>query len=622
MPSVSDILHSAPHQPGVYLMKNKRLGVFYVGKAKDLHKRMHQYINPGGDDRLFVQILDRILDEVEFFITATEKEALILENTLIKKFRPRYNVRIKDDKNFFSLRIDLAQTFPRLEVVRSRKKDKALYFGPYSSAGQARQMIRLINKHFMLRDCTDAVFSAAKRPCLRHQMGRCHGPCSLPVDPETYAAEIRRVKLFLEGRKDQLIDELTALMHEASENMEFERAAQIRDQLAAISGSVERQVADLSRNVDWDVIGFARTDEEAICVVLRVRGGVVRGRDAFPLSCRAMPDLDIIESFLQEYYQEAWPLPEHIVLPFEPREPAVMQEWLSERRERKVTLSAAERGVPARLLAIANANAKQEMAERTARADGKQHVLESLKTLLHLKNLPVRIECGDISNIQGALAVGSLVCFLDGRKATDQYRRYKITLPQQPDDFAMMREMLMRRFTRGLEENQLPDLLVVDGGKGQLSVALDVLRELNIVTVDVVSLAKSKLKESVADGEIAEQFEGKMRTPERVFLPNRKNPVLLRPGTAELGLLQQLRDEAHRFAITYHRLLRSKRNLKSGLLDIPGVGPKRARALLKHFGSLKRVREASLADIAAVEGFNEKLAGDIKRHLEGGATPD
>lgn len=616
-PTVADILGAAPHQPGVYLMSNNRMGVFYVGKAKDLHKRMRQYINPGGDERLFVKILDHILDSVEFFITSSEKEALILENTLIKTHRPRYNIRIKDDKNYFSLRIDLEQLFPRLEVVRYRRKDKALYFGPYSSGSKARQMIRLVNKHFMLRDCTDQAFSRATRPCVRHQMGRCHGPCSLPVAPELYRTEINRVRLFLEGRKDLLVSELEPLMREAAQAMEFERAARIRDQIAAIAGSVEKQVADLSRNVDWDVIGWKREDEEAVFVVLRVRDGVVRDRDAFPVSCRALADIPVMEGFLQAYYQEAWPIPERVILPFEPSDMGALKEWLSERRERKVTLTAAERGVPARLLAIANANAAQEFGQRRQREAGNAQVLQSLQQLLNLRALPRRIECVDISNIQGTAAVGSVVCFIEGIKATEGYRRYKIATVEGADDFAMMREVLTRRLRRGLEDGDLPDLLIVDGGKGQLNVARSVLRELGAESVDVVSLAKSRLKPDTEEGGSSPTFEGKRRSPERVFLPGRKNPVVLKPGTAELGLVVQLRDEAHRFAITYHRSLRRSRTLKSALLDIPGVGPARARALLRHFGSLKRVREAKPEAIAALEGFSLPLAEAITKALKG-----
>lgn len=616
MSKVYEILHTAPHKPGVYLMKNAKGKVFYVGKAKDLHNRMHQYINPSSDTRHFVQILDDILYSVEFFITESEKEALLLENTLIKKHYPKHNVLIKDDKNYFSIRLKIKEPFPRLEVVRKRKKrDNALYFGPYSSATMARKMIKLVNKHFMLRDCSDKSFKKMTRPCVRHQMGRCHGPCCLPVEVETYRKEIERVKLFLEGKKELLIEQLTPLMQEASAELNFELAAKIRDQIAAVSGSLEKQVADLSRNVNWDVIGFHRENELATFAVVRIRDGVIRGRNAFDVSCRAISDITVVDGFVKQYYEDAWPLPKKVILPLLPDGWQTLAEWISDRAGHKVEISVAERGAPNRLAKIARANAEQQFFERLSKHADTMKTLEILRRKLSLRNLPKRIECIDISNIQGTLAVGSVICFTDGLADKNNYRKYKIKTLSSPDDFAMMKEVLTRRFKRGLEEDNLPDLLVVDGGKGQLAQATTILDELGINNVDVVSLAKSRLKDGVGEGQIAEQFEGKMRTPERVFLPKVKNPVILKPGTSELGLLMQVRDEAHRFAITYHRQLRSKKNLRSGLLDIPGIGTKRAKQLLTHFGSLKKVREAKAVDIAALTGFNENLAEEILRHL-------
>lgn len=615
MASVSDILHKAPHRPGVYLMKNTRGKVFYVGKAKDLHKRMHQYINPGSDTRTFVQILDRILASAEFFITASEKEALILENVLIKKHQPRYNVLIKDDKTYFSLRLDLKPDYPRLDVVRGRKRKQVIHYGPYSSAKKARAMLRLVNKHFMLRDCSDQIFAKATRPCVRHQMGRCHAPCSLEVSRETYHEEVKRVRLFLEGRKELLLAELEPMMKEAAGVLDFERAARIRDQISAVNGSLEKQVVDLSRDEDWDVIGWKREGETATFALIRLRDGVIRGREAFDVTCRALPDSAVISGFVSRYYEEAWPLPKRVLLPSLPEDALTLSQWLSEKRGSKVEVVVAERGAPARLASIAGANADQEFFERHSGQAERKRTLEKLKRILSLKKTPRRIECVDISNFQGSLAVGSMVCFIDGEMAKNEYRRYRIQSMESPDDFGMMREVLSRRFHRGLQEDNLPDLLVVDGGKGQLNVARAIFKELGVASVSVVSLAKSRLKDQVGAGELADEFEGKLRTPERVYLPQVKNPVLLKPGTAELSLLQRLRDEAHRVAITYYRKLHSKRNLRSGLLEIPGIGPKRARLLLRSFGSLKRVRDAEIAEIAKLEGFNTKLAEAVKTYL-------
>ncbi len=615
MATVREILHGAPHKPGVYMMKNARGRVFYIGKAKDLHNRMHQYITPNSDTRPFVLILDRLLADVEFFLTTSEKEALLLENILIKKHRPQYNVRIKDDTNFFSLRLDLHQDFPRLQVVRKRKKDGALYFGPYSGAGKAREMLRLVNKHFALRDCTERAFQAAKRPCMRYQMGRCKGPCSLPVEAKDYHEEVRRVRMFLEGKKELLVQELEPLMQRASENMEYELAAKYRDQIQAVSGSLEKQVMDLSKDVDWDVIGWLRKGEVAVFTVVKVRLGRMVDRVSQLIDCRALSDTATISGFLSQYYEDVWPLPQRILLPLLPDNHEGVQEWLSERRGTRVNLSLPERGKPARLLGIAMQNAAHAFAEMASKKSAREKVLSRLKQALSLKRSPVRIECYDISNIQGRLAVGSMVCFIEGEAAVREYRRYRIKLTDGPDDFAMMHEVLSRRMERGIKEGNLPDLILVDGGKGQLNMALAVFDELQVKDVELASLAKSRLKESVGEGQIAEEFEGKLRTPERVFRPGIKNPVVLKPGTAELNLLQQLRDEAHRFAITYHRKLRSKQNLRSGLLDIPGIGPKRAQALLRHFGSLKQVKLAKVEDIAAVDGFNRTIAEDILAFL-------
>lgn len=616
MGKVAEILHKAPVLPGVYLMKDQRGAIFYVGKAKNLHARMHQYINPLSDTRLFVQVLDRLLHDVEFIVTGNETEALLLETTLIKKHRPRYNVRIKDDQNYFSLRLDLSQPYPRLEFIRQRRrKDKALLFGPYPSATAARQVLALVNRHFQLRDCDDEQFRRAKRPCLRHQMGRCQAPCALPVDPQGYLAELDRLRLFLEGRTDDLLHELETQMRRFSGELEFERAAHLRDLIAAIKTTTERQVTNLPREVDWDVLGFFREAETAAVAVIKLREGRIVGRDAKLLNCRAEPDTAALAAFMADYYELAWPLPKQLLVPFLPDAHESLGEWLSTRRAAQVAISVPERGDGARLLSMAQANAQSYFKQRAEKSALGTAALERLAQALELPSLPKRIECFDISNISGQLAVGSMVVAKDGLPAKAEYRRFRIKLGDAPDDFAMMREVLLRRLKRGLESDTLPDLIVVDGGKGQLGVAEACLADLGITRVALAGLAKSRLKDEVGEGEIAVAFEGKLRTPERVFVPGRKNPILLKPGTRELSLLVGLRDEAHRFAITYHRLLRSRRALKSGLIDIPGVGETRAKQLLKAFGSLKRLHAASAAQIAALPGFPLSIAETIVAYL-------
>ena len=575
---------------------------------------MHQYIHPTGDNRYFVTDLPNLLHHVEFITTATDKEALILENSLIKKHRPKFNVRIKDDKTYFSLRLNLAEAWPRLDVVRKRENDGALYFGPYTSGIAARQVLKLINKHFLLRDCTDSHFKRS-RPCVRHEMGRCYGPCSLPVEKATYEAEVHRVRLFLEGKKDLLLKELLPQMQEAAKDLDFERAARIRDQIQAINVTLEKQFMEIPQSVNWDIVGFYREGEFAEASVVKVRDGRVDAHQPHSLQGYEIHDGELLQGFLQQYYQQSPPLVTDLVLPFAPDTPEALEAWLRETAGHAVEIVLPQRGVKKNLLLMALQNARQSFQRRKEKRNDGRLILERLQRTLHLERLPQRIECADISTFQGTSSVGSVVCFLDGEPAKAEYRHYKIRQDGKTDDFSMMYEMLSRRFTRGKEEENLPDLFVVDGGIGQLNIAREVFKELNITETDLISLAKSRLKDEVGPGQIAMEEDGKLRTPERVYLPGRKNPVLLKRGTGELFLMERLRDEAHRFAITYHRTVRKRSTLRSGLLDIEGVGPKRMRLLLSHFGSLKRLRQATPEDIAALPGVPLELAQRIAEHL-------
>ncbi len=615
--NVRAILHEAPHEPGCYLMMDEEDKVFYVGKAKDLHQRMHQYIHPTGDTRYFVTDLPNLLHHVEFITTGTDKEALILENSLIKKHRPRFNVRIKDDKTYFSLRLDLTAQWPKLEVVRKRVDDGSLYFGPYTSGNSARQVLKLINKHFMLRDCSDSVFRRS-RPCVRHEMGRCYGPCSLPVDEETYTREVNRVRLFLEGKKDLLLNELVPQMQEAAKDLDFERAARIRDQIQAIEVTLEKQFMEIPQNVNWDVIGFYREGEFAEAGVVKVRKGRVDAYLPHAMQGYEISNKELLQSFLQQYYQQTEPVISELILPFDLESRDVLEDWLRDRAGHALEVIRPQRGAKRNLLLMAMQNARQSFTRRKEKRKDGLLILERLQRTLHLNRLPQRIECADISTFQGSSSVGSVVCFLGGEPAKGEYRRYKIQQDGKTDDFSMMYEMLSRRFKRGKEEDNLPDLFVVDGGIGQLNVAREVFKELGITQTDLVSLAKSRLKNEVGPGQIAKEEEGKHRTPERVFLPGRKNPVLLKRGTGELFLMERLRDEAHRFAITYHRTVRKRSTLRSGLLDIDGVGPTRMKRLLSHFGSLKRIREATVEEIASLPGIPDTLAERILDHVRQG----
>ncbi len=616
MSSVEKILGGAPESPGVYLMKDHRGAVFYIGKAKNLHKRMLQYIHPHSDNRFFVQILHRILVGVEFIVTSTEKEALILESNLIKSRQPRFNIRIKDDSSFPSLRLDLQKDFPRLEFVRNRRNDGALYFEPYHSATKARTVLDLVNRYFCLRNCSDMMFRNAKRPCIRHQMGHCLAPCSLPVSHDDYMAEVRKVRLFLEGRKELLLSELLPLMKAASAALDFERAAVLRDQIRAVEETLEKQVMEISDSVEWDVVGFYREGELAEFALLQIRNGRVMGRQTFGARGYAVDDATLLEDFITQHYRKVNPLPEEILLPLQLENCADLADFISEGKEKRVELFFPKRGKKKQLLDIATENANNAFAERQSAGRNISLMLERLEKKLNLSHVPQRIECCDISTFQARASVGSVVCFVDGLADKSEYRRYKIKSSEAVDDFAMMYEVLTRHLKRAMERGVLPDLLMVDGGKGQLNVAAAVLKDIGIEGVDIVGLAKSRWKEEVGPDQIATKIEGRWQTPERVFLHNVKNPVVLNPGTSELLLLQRVRDEAHRFAIEYHRKVRKQKTMRSGLLDIPGVGSKRMKILLTHFGSLKKLREASAEQIAALPEIPESLAIEIFEYLK------
>ncbi len=617
MPDVAEILGKAPHDPGCYLMKGKDGRIFYIGKAKDLLARMRQYIPPASDTRPFVKLLPEILYSVDFILTASEKEALILESNLIRKHKPRYNIRIKDDRSYFMIRLDTSRDFPKIQIVRARvAKGKGLFFGPYASAGKAREVVRLVNKHFKIRTCTDRAFAAARRPCVRHQMNRCLGPCCLPVDRETYHAEIQRVRLFLEGRKDLLVEDLTRLMREAASEQRFEDAARYRDSIRAVEATLEKQYAQMPKANNWDVLGFHREGSEACVLFSHFRSGALTGQSALMASGEEREDGELLHYAMVRHYERTKFMPAAILLPFEVVSPEPLEQWLWDLAGHRVAISVPLRGFKRKLVDNAATNAARNFEEKVNRERGNQAILEKIQRKLRLTKFPERIECYDISNIQGRMAVGSGVCFIHGVAEKSEYRRYRIKTLDSPDDYGMMREVLSRRFKRGLEEGDLPDLLVLDGGKGQLKIAETVLNQLGVEDVELASLAKSRLKDHVGEGEIAEDWEGSKRTPERVFRPGVKMPILFKPGTGELFLFQRIRDEAHRFAITYHRKLRKKEGLRSSLLEIPGVGATRMKLLLRHFGSLKRVRAASIEELAAVEGIPEGLAERIREYFD------
>jgi excinuclease ABC subunit C len=599
-------LEALPTGPGVYLMKDRRGEVIYVGKAVNLRARVKSYFGRSSDTRAFIPILEGLLGDVETVVVSNEKEALLLENELIKRYQPRFNVLLKDDKNYICLRLDVSQDYPRLEVVRHFERDGAEYFGPYASASSIRETLRTVNRYFQLRTCSDHVLANRRRPCLLYQIGRCPAPCVHPVSREEYHRNVREVAFFLEGKASELTSSLKGRMKQAAGDLRFEEAARVRDQLFAIERSLERQTVASSEPVDQDVFAHHREADRFLIYVLYVRQGRLNGGQAFPFSGQEFPDAELLFSFVNLYYGQGNLVPDEVLLPSAPeREGEGLAELLTERRGKKVRVLVPRRGERARLLDMAQANAAQAFQEQRRSQKEKEDVLERLTDVLGLGRLPRRIECFDISHFQGSSVVGSAVAMTDGELDKSRYRRFRVKLTRGQDDYAAIHEVVSRRLKRGLQENDVPDLLVIDGGKGQLAAAHAAMRDVGVKDLDVVGLAKAR------ELEVADRDAPLVRSPERVFVLGRKDAVVLRQNAPELFLLTRLRDEAHRFAITYQQKLMRGRNFKSVLEDIPGVGAGRKKALLRHFGSLKRVRAVSIEELSQVEGVSVALAERI-----------
>jgi excinuclease ABC subunit C len=600
-------LATLPARPGVYLLRDAADEVVYVGKAKSLRSRVRSYFR-GGDERAQVAFLVNRVARFETLVTRNEKEALILENNLIKQYKPRYNIRLKDDKSYVSVKIEDAHRWPRLVVTRKLARDGSRYLGPFSSAWSVRETLDAIRKIFPIRNCSDTVFRNRARPCIEYQIKRCPAPCCLPVDAEEYARNVAQTVELLEGRNQQLVRTLTERMQAAAEALRFEEAARLRDQLRAIETTAQRQQAVEHWGRDQDVFGLYREGGAVEIQVLFVRQGKLTGSQAYAFDDLELGDDEIFAAVLTQFYQGDRPVPDAIVLPVALEDAEVRAEYLGERRGRQVEVVCPQRGARLRLVEMARDNARHGFAERRDQGAQRERMLAELRRRLHLRSAPKRIECFDISNIQGNLTVASMVTFDEGQPCPARYRRYRIRTVAGSDDFAAMYEVLERRYRRAKDDNAFPDLLMVDGGKGQLNVAVEVLRTLEIDSIDVIGLAKTRV---VRDA----RATAVRRSDERVFLPGRKNPVVLHRTSTALFLLQRVRDEAHRFAITYHRELRRRERLHSGLEDIAGVGPERRRLLLRHFGSLRRLRGATEAEIAAVPGISSRLAAEIRRGL-------
>ncbi len=606
-----------PRAPGVYLMKDRAGAILYVGKAVDLRARVRSYFQEhSSDTRAFVALLDGLLDDLEVIVVHSEKEALILENTLIKRHKPRFNVLLRDDKQFIVLRLDVNAPHPRLEVRRKIEADGARWFGPFSSASAIRETLQVANRHFQLRTCTDAVLASRRRPCLLHQIGRCPAPCVLEIDRDEYARNVRELALFLSGREPELVEELRGRMRAHAAALRYEAAAGLRDRIHAIERSLERQRTVLPEAIDQDVIGVHREHGELSVAVMQVRQGRLIGARTFGFSGQEFPTAELLASLVPQLYEAPAELPEELLLPVEPTEAAVLVAWLEERRGGRVKLLVPQRGDRRSLVEMAEKNAAQAAAERKLRGPGPEETLRRLQALLGLSRLPRRIECYDISNFQGSMIVASGVAFADGEPEKARYRRYRITSTDGQDDFRSMYEVISRRVRRGLDEGTLPELLLIDGGKGQLGAAHAAVKDCGALDrVELASIAKSRV-----DG--VERSGGVTRSPERLFRPGWKEPVAPRASAPELLLCARIRDEAHRFAIDYHRKLRGAGSLHSVLEEIPGVGDARRRTLLRHFGSLSALRAATQAQLAEVEGVGPALAATIATFLREQGGPE
>lgn len=594
---------SFPTSPGVYRMYDADGSILYVGKARNLRQRVRNYFG-NTDGRPQVRFLMARVTSIEFTITDTEKEALLLENTLIKQHQPRYNLNLKDDKTFFSLRIDLRKPFPRFTVVRKVSRDGARYFGPYASASSAREVLRQLQRMFPLRHYPLKNCMNRPRPCLYHQIGQCSAPCHKLISAEEYGSLVDGAVLFLEGKSNDLVAGFKSRMKQAAEEMRYEEAARWRDLLKAIDTTLEHQKM-VGQGGDSDILGLASNEENLAIALLFVRGGSLSGSTVLHGS-GGLDAADALTAFIQRYYAGERFIPDELLLPLTLDAGSTLEEWLSELKGRKVRLHQPRRGDKLDLVNLAGRNAQAALSEKSATRQGVERTLYELQQKLSLPGLPRRIECYDISTLQGRHSVGSGVAFLDGLPDKARYRRYRIRNSQGQDDFGMLQEVFARRFSpERIQQWGLPDLVVVDGGIGQLNSSLAVINELGLSEqLAVVSLAKSRVKGDGKDIHVE-------RTEERVFLPGRRNPVRLRQDSAPLKLLAAIRDEAHRFAISYHRSLRDRETLRSALREIPGIGPKLERLLLTRFGSLEGIKNATVEELASVAGISQELARQI-----------
>jgi len=580
-----------PHQPGIYLFKNARGHILYVGKAKDLQKRVKSYFS-----RQFSPKVKTMLNQatqIDYIITSSEKEALILECNFIKTHKPRYNVVLRDDKNYPYLRIDLGEKWPYFTIVRQIQKDGAKYFGPFASAKAVRETLKSMQRLFPLRKCSDFVLKHRKRPCLNYQIGRCLAPCMGYINEEEYKKVAQEACIFLEGKALGLLERLEKEMKQAADNLEFERATFYRDRIEAIKKTLEKQAMVSSDLKNRDIVALSRwpDTEKMEVVVFKIRDGYLMEKRDYSLPVGVAGLGEALGKFLGQYYYHQDFIPEEIIVPFLLPERKILEEWFTEKMKQAVKILLPKTEEQKRLLTMAQENVNSLLASKCLEKKG----LHALKTSLGLSYLPKRIECFDISNIQGKYTVASMVVFVDGQPAKEEYRRFKLKLEGRPNDYAMMQEALKRRFEK---KDNLPDLLLIDGGKGQLNIALSVLEGKGLKNISVAAIAK-----------------GKGRAEDKIYVPERKTPLQIKKHSQELLLLKRIRDEAHRFAITYYKRIHCKILTDSLLDNIKGIGPKRKKIIWEHFKSLEEIKTAPLETLVKM-GLPLVVAKRIKKVIQ------
>ena len=591
-----------PDKPGVYQMKDETGDTIYVGKAKSLRKRVRSYFRKANHTFKTKIMIDHI-DDFDYIVTDTEVEAYILEANLIKKYQPKFNIRLKDDKTYPYIKVTTNEDFPRVFKTRVVKNDGARYFGPFADVNAIYKTINVLKDLFSLRSCKREITEGETydRPCLNYHIDKCHGPCIGEISKKDYNELVNKVIMFLSGRQTELIDRVEEKMYEASDNNDFEEAAKYRDQMEALKEVTRQQKVMSASTKDQDIMAVEQGEEDQACVqLLLVRNGRLMGQEHFILEGVAEEDLEqIMGSFLQQYYEQAPQIPDEVLLNTEIDSAELLAERLRQKKGRKVKVQKPDRGEKKRLIEMARRNARQNLKKEEIREKYRKKqtegAIKELQAELDLDNPPEHIEGFDISNIQGKDSVASLVVFKGGTPSKQDYRRFKIKTVEGADDFASMQEVIERRYSKLLEEDRkLPDLILIDGGKGQLSAAYEILKKLGLKDQPIIGLAKKE---------------------EEIFQPESSKPIIISQRSPSLQLLQRVRDEAHRFAVSYHRKLRSRRLTHSLLDKIPGVGPKRRKALLRHFGSLGEIKKANITKLKEVEGVSGKTARKIYDYL-------